>query len=341
MRYNPLMKSIMSTRSLVFQFIFLVLALAACSTATPASEMPAPAPTENPTPMITPTQTPRAFRVIGYVTDSVIVNQLPYDKLTHINYAFLIPNADGTFVPLTNAWKIKELTQKAHENGVKVVISVGGWGWDAQFEEMAADPQKRAVFVRDVIKLVDEYGFDGVDVDWEYPDPGQSALNFLALMTELRAALPGKLLTAAVISYGDETGQGIPAETFALMDYVNIMTYDGPDHGTLEQFERGLNYWLDRGVPKDKLCMGVPFYSRPSEVIYRKLVAADPAAAQVDSFEFNGTTQNYNGLPTIIQKTKIALDQASGIMIWTVEYDAPGDASLLTAINETIASYKP
>jgi chitinase len=328
------MRSDMLTRSLFLLTIILTLALTACATPTPGA-------VETLAPMDTSTPTPSAFRVIGYVTETVIVNQLPYDKLTHINYAFLIPNADGTLAPLVNAWKINELTQKAHENGVKVVISVGGWGWDAQFEALAADPQKRAAFVKGLIGIVAEYGFDGVDIDWEYPDPGQSAQNFLALMTELRAALPGKLLTAAVVSYGDETAHGIPAETFALMDYVNVMTYDGPDHGTLEQFEKGLNYWLTRGVPKDKLCMGVPFYSRPSEVSYSKLVVADPAAAQIDSFDFAGAIQHYNGVPTITQKTKIALEKASGIMIWTVEYDAPGDASLLTAINKTIASYKP
>jgi len=284
----------------------------------------------------------KTFRVIGYVTDAVVVAAVPFDKLTHINYAFLIPNADGTFATMANVWKVKALAEAAHQHDVKVLISVGGWGWDAQFEEMAADSQKRAVFIEGLVNFVEENGLDGADIDWEYPDPGQSAQNFLALMTELRAALPkGKLLTAAVIAFGDETGLGVPAETFALMDFVNIMTYDGELHGTLEQFKLGLDYWLGRGLPKEKLVMGVPFYSRPSEVTYRKLVAADPAAAQVDTFEYNGATQRYNGLPTIKAKTQLALERASGIMMWTAEYDAPGDASLLAAIQQTIANYQP
>lgn len=207
---------------------------------------------------------------------------------------------------------------------------------------MAADPQKRALFVDGLVKFVAETGIDGADIDWEYPDPGQSSLNFLALMTELRAALPkDKLLTAAVIAFGDEYGQGVPTESFALMDFINIMTYDGNLHGSMEQFNLGLDYWLGRGVPPEKLVMGVPFYSRPGEVIYRKIVEADPAAAQQDSLELLGALQRYNGVPTIRQKTQIALERASGIMIWTIEYDAPGDASLLTAINDTIQSFKP
>lgn len=283
-----------------------------------------------------------SFRVIGYVTASVIVEQVPFDKLTHINYAFLIPNADGTFQPMPNAWKLKALAEKGREQNVKILISVGGWGWDSQFEELAADPRKRAVFVAGLVKFVAETGIDGADIDWEYPDPGQSAQNFLALMTELRAALPkDKLLTAAVIAFGDEYGQGIPAESFALMDFINIMTYDGDLHGSMEQFNLGLDYWLGRGIPKEKLVMGVPFYSRPGEIVYRKIVEADPAAAWQDSLEMVGAVQRYNGVPTIREKTKIALERASGIMIWTIEYDAPAEASLLTAINETIHSSRP
>lgn len=283
-----------------------------------------------------------SFRVIGYVTASVVVEQVPFNQLTHINYAFLIPNADGTFQPMPNTWKLKALAEEARKHDVQVLISVGGWGWDAQFEELAADPQKRAVFVDGLVKFVAETGIDGADIDWEYPDPGQSAQNFLALMTELRAALPkDKLLTAAVIAFGDEYGQGIPAESFALMDFINIMTYDGDLHGSMEQFNLGLDYWLGRGIPPEKLVMGVPFYSRPGEIIYRKIVEADPAAARQDSLELLGAVQRYNGVPTMREKTKIAFERASGIMIWTVEYDAPGEASLLTAINDTIRSLRP
>lgn len=66
------------------------------------------------------------FRVIGYVTASVVIETVPFDKLTHINYAFLIPNADGTFQMMPNTWKLQSLAEKAREHGVKVLISVGG-----------------------------------------------------------------------------------------------------------------------------------------------------------------------------------------------------------------------
>ena len=121
--------------------------------------------------------------------------------------------------------------------------------------------------------------------------------------------LPDKLLTTAVVSYG-ATGEGVLTETFELFDFVNVMTYDGPDHGTMEQFENGLAYWQGRGLPPEKTVMGVPFYARPNEAIYRRLVEVDPQNAYLDSTEFNGAIVYYNGIPTIQTKTRLAMERA-------------------------------
>jgi GH18 family chitinase len=303
----------------------------------PSTPSPMPIPTATPA----PTTLPRPFRVIGYATEAIIVEVIPFDKLTHINYAFLLPNADGSLAPLTNSWKITGLVNRAHQTGVQVLISVGGWGLDPQFEELAANPSTRARFIKATMEIVDQYGFDGVDIDWEYPDPGQSAQNYLALMRELRAALTNKLLTTAVIAYGDEYGQGVPPECFELLDFVNVMTYDGPDHASLGQFQQGLDYWLARGVPPSKLVMGVPFYSRPGEVPFRKLADGKPDNAILDTLVYNGRDEHFNGLKLVEQKTEIALEKASGIMFWTLEQDAMGDLSLLNRIYQTSAKTRP
>jgi GH18 family chitinase len=283
------------------------------------------------------TATPAApsFRIIAYATDGIIEGLIPYDKLTHINYSFLTPKEDGTFNPIVNGWKLKNIVQNGHKQNVKVLISVGGWGWDDQFETVAASPALRGVFVQNLKAFVDEYQLDGADIDWEYPDAGQSSQNFLALIHELRAAMPDKLLTTAVIAYGDDTGMGIPTESFELLDFVNVMTYEGPDHGSMEQFKNGLTYWSGRGLPKDKLVIGVPFYGMPGGISFSKLVDNDPAAAQVDTFDYVGTAQHYNGIPTIKEKTKIAMQQAGGIMFWDLDHDAQGEFSLVNAIYQT------
>jgi chitinase len=292
------------------------------------------------TPLLSSTPTPgtTGFRVIAYVTAAAVPSTIPYDSLTHINYAFLLPNEDGTFQELLNTWMVGELVRSAHQHNVKVLISVGGWGLDPQFEALAASGSTRTVFVQNLVKIVNQYQFDGADIDWEYPDPGQSARNFLALMQELRAALPqDKLLTAALVALG-EHAPGIPDESFALMDFANIMAYDnaGAQHSSFDYARSALDYWLGRGLPPEKTTLGVPFYARPTETSYAKIVQADPAAAQLDSTTYAGVLINYNGIPTIQAKTRMAMQRASGIMFWTLENDAVGDLSLLAAIHQAV-----
>jgi chitinase len=312
------------TRSLTL-LASLILLLGACSALNPMdTNLPQPA--------------PRSFRVIAYLTDAAIPEIVPYEKLTHINYAFLIPNDDGTFKAFTGKSQLERVVSRAHEKDVKVLISVGGWGWDKEFASLAASSEKRAVFVRDLVQFVQDYHLDGADIDWEYPQTGIDSQNFLALITELRAALPKEsLLTAAVAALG-ENADGISAEALALMDFVNLMVYDGDPayHASMDYAQNSMAYWQGRGLPPEKTVLGVPFYGKPNFIPYKKLIEADPAAAQTDFFDYNGVKQNYNGLPTIRAKTRLALEKGSGIMFWTLEYDSTNDLSLLSAIDQTI-----
>ncbi|NJN55216.1 MAG: hypothetical protein HC804_10930 [Anaerolineae bacterium] len=277
----------------------------AAPTAVPATTPPAPTVTAVPTDM-----PPPPFRIIGYVTESVIVELVPFEKLTHINYAFVIPNVDGTLKPLANGWKIDNLVEQAHAHNVQVLISVGGWGHDETFETLAADPAAQATLVQELVTLVEKYNLDGVDMDWEYPDPTtmspDSAQNYVDLMqtlgTEMRAR--GKLLTAAVVALGEQGG-GVDTAVFDEVDFLNLMVYDrgGEGHHSSYEFaQESLTYWHERGLPPEKMVLGVPFYGRPNYSTYKELVAADPAAAFTDEVEQYGRTEYYNGIPTIQQK---------------------------------------
>ncbi|MFK7804042.1 MAG: glycosyl hydrolase family 18 protein [Anaerolineae bacterium] len=292
-------------------------------------------PTIPPTLTPEPTMTPDEFRVVAYVTTNIVPSTIPYERLTHINYSFLLPNADGTFKKLVNGWKLKQIVEEAHAADVEVLISVGGWGWEKEFEAMAADDVTRTAFVANLKAIVDEYDLDGADVDWEYPILGQSDQEYLLLMQEIREAMPDKLITTAVVSHGSN-GDGVPSESFEIFDFVNVMTYDGPEHGSMGQFDVGLNYWAERGLPADKTVMGIPFYARPSEKIYRKIVEDNPDAAMQDSLVLNGTEIFYNGIPTVKEKTKRSQAEAGGVMFWTLDNDAAGELSLLGAIDEMV-----
>lgn len=310
----------------------LTLAISGCSSAPVSTPTLAPSPT--PTPM------PKNFRLVGYVTDGeVIVSQIQFDKLTHINYAFLIPDADGTFADVTNPWKLREVVEQGHAHGVKVLISVGGWGYDKEFERLATDPQTRTAFVNALDQFAQKYALDGIDIDWEYPGPEvSSARNYTALMQELNAILApqGKLLTSAVVADGS-TGDGVWSEVFGLVDFLNVMAYDGPDtnHSSYRYAEEALDYWSGRGLPADKTVLGVPFYTRPQEVPYRKLVRDHAEAANTDEFDYFGSKVYYNGIPTLQEKTRLALRRASGLMIWALPYDTTDSTSLLSAIYQT------
>lgn len=281
------------------------------------------------------------FRVVGYAIAGIDIGAIQFEKLTHINYAFLTPNKDGTFASIGNPVELREIVEKAHAKGVKVLISVGGWGWNDEFEALAANPTSRTMFVNGVVDLTDKFKLDGADIDWEFPIQGKSSDHFLALMQELRKALLNKLLTSAAVAFGS-TGEGIPSSAFELFDFVNIMAYDGdgPNHSPYELAQEAIRYWLGRGLPATKAVLGVPFYSRPIYNPYWKIVVKDPQAAYVDEIKLLSTTVNYNGIPTIQRKTELALKQASGIMIWALNYDSVDETSLLSAIDRRIQEYQ-
>ncbi|HEU4551785.1 MAG TPA: glycosyl hydrolase family 18 protein [Chitinophaga sp.] len=275
------------------------------------------------------------FKVVGYMPSwSGDVNTVQYSKLTHINYAFLLPNSNGSLQAIENPSKLQNLVSKAHANGVKVMISVGGWndGNDSGFEGLAASSGTRTTFVNNIISFVNQYGLDGVDIDWEYPDAGASANNYLALMTQLSNEMHnrGKLLTAAVVAEG---GSSILSGVFNVVDFLTIMAYDAnnSNHSPYSYAVSSLNYWRNRGLAKEKAILGVPFYARPSWDSYATLLSQ---GASPNSDVFNGNY--YNGIPTIKSKTNLAFDNGGGIMIWELSQDATGANSLLSAIHDVV-----
>src|SRR5206468_2853243 len=145
-----------------------------CSVAAPP--IPTPPPTMTPQPSFVPEPTPvpptlaaqpAPFRVVGYITDwGVPVTARQIEQLTHVNYAFALPKVDGTLNLPPNGWRLQQYVQTAHATKIQVLISVGGWGYDKQFEAFAASPAKRATFIKQTMQYVDANQLDGVDIDW-------------------------------------------------------------------------------------------------------------------------------------------------------------------------------
>ena len=281
---------------------------------------------------------PNGFRSVGYMPSwSGSVNSIQYNKLTHINYAFALPNSNGTLQAIPDPGKLSSLVSLGHSNNVRVSLAIGGWndGNDSAFEALAGNASSRTTFVNSVVSVVNQYNLDGVDIDWEYPDPGTSGNNFTALMQQLSSAMHsrGKLLTAAVVS-GGGTAEGVQTAVFSQVDWLNIMAYDGGSpHANYDWSIQSANYWKGRGLPASKTVLGVPFYSRPGYLTYAQIVAMNPANANVDCIN-SGGQQCYNGIPTIKRKTQWAMANAGGIMNWELSQDTSGATSLVSAIYE-------
>ena len=303
-----------------------------------------------------------SFRVVGYYPywEPGKVDRLRYDALTHINYAFAIPTADGDLLPLEGAALARRILREAHAHGVEVLLAVGGWSYqnvplNDTFIAATATAEKRTRFVNAIVAMCEEFGFDGVDMDWEYPRISDGTYRqYEAFMLELAAALRarGLLLTAAVPAgvslqgtpYRDSMGQ--TDAVLQAVDWINVMAYEGgngKDHSTYAFAVYAARYWTEeRGLSGEKVVLGLPFYGKDRYVPYGDLLAADPDAWERDSAVYRGSTVWYNGIPTVTAKTEYALEHLGGVMIWEVSQDsAAAEYSLLAAVGRAAAKRQP
>lgn len=221
--------------------------------------------------------------VIAYVTSWTDVIPDP-TVMTHINYAF--GHVNGTFdgVRIDNPERLAAIVALKKDNpGLNVMLSLGGWG-SGRFSEMASDDQRRLSFAKDCLKAVEEFGLDGIDIDWEYPTSDLAGIscspsdrdNFNLLMRDLRSVLgEDRFLTLASSAYAEYIDFHSCIE---YLDFVNVMTYDMADapfhHAALYASENtkgccdgAVKAHMEAGVPASKLVLGVPFYGRGGKVM--------------------------------------------------------------------------
>jgi chitinase len=156
---------------------------------------------------------PFSFVNWGIYGRKYLPQYIPANDLTHILYSFAKIDPSSGTVGLTDEWADKDIhypgdswntpdgethlfgnfkvlyeLKKKHRH-LKTIMSIGGWGHSAQFHSVVVDEEKRAVFVKTAVGLVDDYGLDGLDVDYEYPENAEHAQGYVDLLRELREAL--------------------------------------------------------------------------------------------------------------------------------------------------------
>jgi len=321
------------------------------------------APPVSPPPPVIQAPPPFGFYVVGYFPSYQNLADIPDQKFRMcnvVNYAFFAVNSNGT-LNVPNTSQVQQFIARARANNSKPFVSINEAA-AGNFKNMAATAGGRTAFVKDVMAKVRQFGFDGVDVDWEFPrtDDG-THLTFTALMKELSDSLhlgAKYYLTAALTAgkYGGAIRDAIQNEVFGYADWFNIMAYD--DFSTTAPYRHHsdynlavtcLNYWLNtRGMPAKKCVLGLPGYGRASGITqsgttmaYRNILArggshlSDSAVVTTTAFP-NGYTIYYNGQPTVKNKTMLAVQRANGVMLWEKWHDAHDSRSLLKAVCDTI-----
>lgn len=215
---------------------------------------------------------------------------------THLYYAFLVPSS-VTYrfeVSSSTAPLLLNFTSTLHKKNppAKTLFSVGGGNEDPDiFSRMASSNSTRKSFIDSSIEVARKYGFDGVDLDWEFPQDAKDMANLGFLLQEWRAAvqkdakLTGRspLLLTAAMYFSVEFFLGPVIRTFPVpsisknLDWVNAMCYDY--HGSWDttatgahaalfdpksniSTSYGLQSWINAGLPRSKLVMGLPLYGR-------------------------------------------------------------------------------
>ncbi|XP_077294006.1 chitotriosidase-1-like [Arctopsyche grandis] len=211
---------------------------------------------------------------------------------THAIYAFigLEPSVTGE-IKVLDPWN--DLPDGGGKDGLrrfndmkkinpklKTMVSIGGWKEKGQkFSEVFDDSAKRAVFVRSVMNFLAKHRFDGLDINWQYPYQSNDTMNFVKILSELKAEFInyGYILSASVHA-AERTFRllyDIPRMSLYL-DFFNVMTYDfhvpnekhldlhtplysGGDHFNVNE---SIQAWLRYGAPPQKLNMGIAFYGR-------------------------------------------------------------------------------
>lgn len=240
--------------------------------------------------------------IVVYVT-SWTEDMPAVEHVTCINYAFAQVNRTADGLVIDNEARLKQIIElKKSKPGLKVVLSVGGWG-GGRFSELAASSRNRRLFAWDCRRLIWEYGIDGIDIDWEYPTQSTSGIssspddtrNLTKLLQDIRTVIgPKRMLTLATISSGLYVNL---REVVKYVDWINLMTYDmgqPPYHNSpLHHSDRVQNIAvdeavqkvLDGGVPRNQLVVGIPFYGRGSGDFPENVKNTD--AHLVSNFYFN------------------------------------------------------
>ncbi|CAI5756836.1 unnamed protein product [Candida verbasci] len=211
---------------------------------------------------------------------------------THIFYAFILIDENTGKLKFSDEWcdlnmpmeglsgNIQLFNRLKESNRFKLIMSIGGWGTNHLFESIIQDGSKLDNFVDSCCYFIKKYGFDGVDIDWEYPKNNHQGMKFVQLLQKLRLKLGNNCILTIAAPASDENIQNLPLrELDQYLTFWNIMCYDFTGEGWSKNTGHQSNLFGNNGdnslnssdviskykqggVDSEKLILGMPLYGR-------------------------------------------------------------------------------
>ncbi|MBW0487955.1 hypothetical protein O181_027670 [Austropuccinia psidii MF-1] len=247
--------------------------------------------------------------------------QVNYELYTDIIFFVTIPELNFTISyekmsRETGERLALEFVAQAKKHHVKPLLSFGGWTGSRHFSKLTSTNLQRKKFAHALVKYTQRLGFEGIDLDWEYPNSAgigcnsnnpSDTTNFGLLLKEIRYFWPKVQLTAALNIEGLLGANGKPAtlrETSNIvryLDFVNLMAYDvfgpwAPTTGPIGPLsadcapanlafsvKTGVHALLKQGFKASQIVVGNPGYAKRFKLVSSKL----------DAKVINGTSTRY------------------------------------------------
>lgn len=269
------------------------------------------------------------FKIIGYVqggTAHTLWNEEYMRQMTHVVVFGPEVATDGSII-----WKNVDLTMLKYwgywgsKMDTRVMVAFGGWNKSAGFPAMASSPTARAKFLNELAELKDYFVY-GIDIDWEGSDydHNQPTTAVNELLQEMKQKLQplGMKVSIALHATGPA---GINVDGYGAVDWINVMCYDGSNHGTMTKLNECMTGYAANY--KSKAVMGFPFYY--------------PTGPSAKGYAQGGTGGLVNLEGVAQATTAIKNNGFAGFMAWSMEHDYHDAAQSLMYKAAATAGYNP
>jgi chitinase len=286
------------------------------------------------------------------------LDKIPFHSLTHIPWAFFIPQKNGVIQSTNSKFDDRNLPQfaeRAHLFDTKVLMAVGGWTGSDNFPILAAHKESRDRFIESAIATITKYNLDGIDIDWEYPKytphggTSKDGENLQKLLRDLKKAFKQnskKLILTMDLPANPNILSNYPLKGLQHhCDFISIMTYDyhfpmknanqyighnsplknHPEDPENLSIESTFNFLQNENLDFSAINLGIPFYGH----------AFKNQDGLFSKHENSGCEEESGGYSFAQIHKKITTDE------WFTQWDEISETAFIQTENEWISYDNP